>query len=313
MNNLGKHHPAVGDDLAAALGMSLRGGFRDQDPGRLRSEESRGSSVRTGSPADPIRAVVADKLARMIHMGLLDAGDPLPSERDLCEVFRVARQSVRAALGILEGRLMLAISHGRRSRVLGPGRLSEVDSAGTLKRLRARQASDINQVLLVLDAEIASLSTANVKTQELDELDVLVGLLPDMARDPLCYLILDYEIRSLIYASCGNSLLADIAMDFYGHASPQRRQLFADRQEIRRNSELQASLVKALRERDSRQAALVMREQAEALAGMPLREPVPAHDPGVRTNEVEIADANTYATTPLMRGVFWPSATSAAA
>jgi DNA-binding FadR family transcriptional regulator len=226
-------------------------------------------------------------------------------------VFRVARQSVRAALGILEGRLMLAISHGRRSRVLGPGRLSEIDSAGALKRLRARETSDIYQVLLVLDAEIASLSAANITAQALDELDALVRLLPEIARDPLCYLILDYEIRSMVYASCGNSLLADIAMDFYGHASPQRRQQFEDQEEIKRNSELLASLAKALRERDARQSAHIMREQAEALAALPVRERRPNRESAVRVEE-EKADS-TRAVATLTRGVFWPAAALAEA
>src|SRR5437016_3519168 len=104
MNNLSKHHHAPGNDLAAAFGMSLRAGPHQESEGSHGDRESQVSSQRAGSPADPVRTVVADKLARMIHIGLLDAGDPLPSERSLCEVFRVARQSVRAALGILEGR-----------------------------------------------------------------------------------------------------------------------------------------------------------------------------------------------------------------
>jgi GntR family transcriptional regulator, sialic acid-inducible nan operon repressor len=310
MNNVSKLHHAPGNDLAAAFGMSLRAGRNAEAELSHRHRESIDSSAQAGLPADPVRTVVADKLAHMIHIGLLDAGDPLPSERSLCEVFRVARQSVRGALGILEGRLMLAISHGRRSRVLGPGRLSEVDSAGALKRLRARQTSDIRQVLLVLDAEIASLSASNAKTQQLDKLDVLVTLLPEIARDPLCYLILDYEIRSLVYACCGNSLLADIAMDFYGHASPQRRQQFQDPEQIKRSSELHTSLAKALRQRDAVKAARIMKEQAEAIAAIPLRSPGPAEASSACTDEGEDR-ISTRSVPPLTRGAFWPAAAMA--
>jgi len=256
---------------------------------------------------DPVRTIVADKLAHMIHIGLLQAGDPLPSERSLCEVFRVARQSVRAALGILESRLMLAISHGRRSRILGPGRLNEVDSARTLKRLRARETADIHQVLFVLDSEIASLSAANVGTRELDELDALVRILPEIAQDPLCYQILDHEIRSVVYATCGNSLLADIAMDFYAHASPKRRHLFADPEQIRKNSELLASLAQALRARDARQVVLVMHEQAHALAAMPHLDQSTSEASTAPAQDEE-QPGSTHGVAALTRGVFWPAA-----
>lgn len=309
MNTLSKLRHAPGNDLAAAFGMSLRAGRHGEAEPSHRHRESPDSSVQAGLPADPVRTVVADKLAHMIHIGLLEAGDPLPSERSLCEVFRVARQSVRGALGILEGRLMLAISHGRRSRVLGPGRLSEIDSAAALKRLRARETSDIKQVLLVLDAEIASLSASNVKTQQLDRLEVLVALLPEMARDPLCYLILDYEIRALVYASCGNSLLADIAMDFYGHASPQRRQLFEDPEQIKRSSELHTSLAKALRQGNAREAARIMNEQAEAIAAIAPRAPRHA-EASARIDEEEDS-IGTRRVAPVARGAFWPAAAMA--
>ena len=312
MNNLSKHHQVPGDDLAAAFGMPRHAGVHEQAGRSHGNRESRGSSQGGCLTADPVRTIVADKLAHMIHIGLLQAGDPLPSERSLCEVFRVARQSVRAALGILESRLMLAISHGRRSRILGPGRLNEVDSARTLKRLRARETSDIHQVLFVLDSEIASLSAANVKTRELDELDGLVRLLPEIAQDPLCYQILDYEIRSVVYATCGNSLLADIAMDFYGHASPHRRQLFADPEQVKRNSELLTSLAQALRARDARQVALVMNEQAQVLAGLPHLDQSTSEAPSTHAGD-EDKPASTHDVAALTRGVFWPAAALAQA
>lgn len=268
MKNLGSHDSNFGGDLAAAWGPTPGQGISVGANSSYIKEKSEDSSHGKRAPSDSARTVVADKLARMIHIGLLEAGDPLPSERMLCEVFGVARQSVRGGLGVLESRLMVAISHGRRSRILGSGRLCEVDYAEALKRLRARHASDVFQALLVVDAEIASLSAKNIKAQDLDRLDVMLTHLPDIAKDPLCYQMLDYEIRSLVYTSCGNSLLADIAMDAYAHASPQRRQLFADQQEVARSAALQVSLAKALRERDSRQVALILRTQVEGLGAL---------------------------------------------
>jgi DNA-binding FadR family transcriptional regulator len=240
-----------------------------------RAASAAGESARTEAPASDhcARNVVADKLAHMVHVGLLEAGDELPGERDLCEVFGVARQTVRAALAILESRLMLAISHGRRSRVVGTGRLDEVDAANALKRLPERRAEDVFHALLLIDAEMASQTVRHVGSQALARIDALVALLPRVARDPLCYQMLEYEVRALVYGSCGNRLLADMAMDFYGYASRQRRRLLGDPQCLQRSVDLQVMLADGLRARDAHQVGQVMKEQVEALAALPAQEP----------------------------------------
>lgn len=219
---------------------------------------------------DSARMAVADKLARMVHVGLLESGDALPSERDMCEVFGVARQTVRAALGILEGRLMIAISHGRRSRVLGPGSLSTVDSADALKRLHERSASDVFQTLQFIEAQATQQAARDIGESTLSQLDVLVALLPRISHDALSYLMLEYELRGLIYGACTNKLLSEMAMDFYGYGSRLRRRLLGDTQWLQRSADLQVALVSAMHERDGNRAAQIMKEQAESLAALPL-------------------------------------------
>lgn len=238
-------------------------------------------------PADTVRTLVADKLSRMVHVGVLQAGDLLPSERDLCEVFGVARQTIRAALAILEGRLMLSISHGRRSRVLGPGQLGEVDGAGALKRLQRRCASDIYQALLVLDAEVAVLAARNADARTVKRLESLGELLCSAVQDPLCFQMLEYELRSLVYGSCGNKLMGDMALDFYGYAAAQRRRLLLeDMQALGRGAEQLRAVIAAIRARDGLAAARVMKEQAAALIVLthePCAPPATAADDGSRT------------------------------
>jgi DNA-binding FadR family transcriptional regulator len=68
------------------------------------------------------------KLSQQIELHLLDCvrsgkhpvGGPMPSERQLMEVFDVGRPAVREALQALERKGLITIAHGERARVVDP-------------------------------------------------------------------------------------------------------------------------------------------------------------------------------------------------
>jgi DNA-binding GntR family transcriptional regulator len=59
--------------------------------------------------------LIVDRLRKRITSGQYPAGDALPSEAELCAEFRVARNTVRRALGLLEaeGLILTIPSKGR--------------------------------------------------------------------------------------------------------------------------------------------------------------------------------------------------------
>jgi hypothetical protein len=68
-----------------------------------------------GAPGIAKRTVkdqISDKLAYMILTGLLRPGDELPSERRRAGTLGVARESVRAAIAVLQARRMIEVSQG---------------------------------------------------------------------------------------------------------------------------------------------------------------------------------------------------------
>lgn len=60
----------------------------------------------------PRYAQIQDNLAELIEVGLLKAGDMLPSERDLSEMYGVSRLTVRQALHALINRGVIHTQHG---------------------------------------------------------------------------------------------------------------------------------------------------------------------------------------------------------
>lgn len=73
--------------------------------------------VSTGLDVEPIARrktyeLVAEQLVAMIAKGSLRPGDPLPTERELTESFRVGRSSVREALRMLESQGVIHAANG---------------------------------------------------------------------------------------------------------------------------------------------------------------------------------------------------------
>ncbi|WP_413733932.1 transcriptional regulator NanR [Sodalis sp. RH21] len=64
--------------------------------------------------------VVEEELEFMVRRGEFAEGDQLPSERELMEMFKVGRPSVREALAALKRKGLLQISNGERARVTRP-------------------------------------------------------------------------------------------------------------------------------------------------------------------------------------------------
>lgn len=61
---------------------------------------------------------VLERLLQLIESGSFQAGDQLPSERELMTAFQVGRPAVREALQSLQQMGMISISHGERARVV---------------------------------------------------------------------------------------------------------------------------------------------------------------------------------------------------
>jgi DNA-binding FadR family transcriptional regulator len=64
--------------------------------------------------------VVEEELEFMIRRGEFAEGDQLPSERELMDLFKVGRPSIREGLAALKRKGLLQISNGERARVTRP-------------------------------------------------------------------------------------------------------------------------------------------------------------------------------------------------
>ena len=202
-----------------------------------------------------VKDQISDKLAYMIHSGLLRPGDELPSERELAATLGVSRETARAAVGVLQARQMVEVSQGARSRVLGPGVLPLHESVGVLGSLKDRSPGDVAEARAAVEVQVARLAAQRITRAQLDRLDALVQAQAPMLDDPVRFQISDQEFHSALYAACGNPLLAEVVTDFYGYALEYRRLALQREGAIAHSVAEHRAIVAALRAGDPDRAA----------------------------------------------------------
>jgi GntR family transcriptional repressor for pyruvate dehydrogenase complex len=157
---------------------------------------------------DPVsRRTVAEEIreaiAQRIRDGRLPPGSQIPSERELCEQFGVARTSVREAI---QGLVMLGLIERRGNRTHVAERLPDLRFQDDGRKRRVHELFEVRQVVEVPIARLAacraSAADRALITQIADRFH------PEMQLDE--FRALDREFHSVIARSCGNETLAEL-------------------------------------------------------------------------------------------------------
>jgi len=271
-------------------------------PAEPAAGRARGVSTPASGFGSRVGHLVAQRLARMVHAGILESGDLLPSERDLSQAFSVARQTIRSALATLESGLMIALSHGRRARVLGPGRLQPPDYGEVLKKVAQRSVHELFEARLAVETQVAAVSAALISPAALERLQSLAEQRRASADDSVAVSIIDFEFHACLHQAARNELLAGLALDFYCCTAPRRGQVGTG------GPAGHESLLAALRSRDPIAASHAMREhvlgQARRFADLPAA--LRAESPSAPAAPAVGSGKPVSAATP-----FWPGSTRA--
>lgn len=107
----------------------------------------------------PICEVVAESIERLIIDGVLKVGQPLPSERRLCEKLGFSRSALREGLTVLRGRGIIETAQGRDSRVARLNRVQDTSPLIHLFSTQPRTLYDLLDVRALLEGESARLGT----------------------------------------------------------------------------------------------------------------------------------------------------------
>jgi GntR family transcriptional regulator, transcriptional repressor for pyruvate dehydrogenase complex len=147
--------------------------------------------------------LVAENLVREIAGRRLRPGDPLPTERELTEGFRVGRSSVREALRMLESRGLIQPS-GRGGFAVSEYRTVLRTSLQLLLRLEEVDLRELYETRRILEVEVAGLAAARRRPSDLVELRTRVGEMERQIDSPEGYVRADVAFHRAIGAASGN-------------------------------------------------------------------------------------------------------------
>lgn len=170
-----------------------------------------------------VKDEVAERFATLIASGVLSVGDTLPSERDLAASMGVSRETVRGALLILSTKGIVCIVQGARTRVASADVGSLGMSALSGGRVTEYTLGDVHEGRLMVEARVAQLAAPRIEKDALDALSALIKVQEKNTHDPVSFLIADRAFHTIVYQSCGNAVLSDLATTLYSYQLDDRR------------------------------------------------------------------------------------------
>jgi GntR family transcriptional repressor for pyruvate dehydrogenase complex len=117
---------------------------------------------------------IVEQIRELISAGRIKPGDRLPPERELAELFKASRNSVRDAIRVLEQMGLIESRQGDGTYVRSVS-AEELAEPLALMLLQSRtQMRELWEVRRVLEPAIAGFAASRITDEELDELDLIL-------------------------------------------------------------------------------------------------------------------------------------------
>ncbi|MEU9083738.1 FCD domain-containing protein [Streptomyces sp. NPDC048357] len=155
---------------------------------------------------------VIEHMRQQIATGVWQVGHRVPTETELCDELRVARNTVREAVRALSHSGLLQVRQGRGTYVRATSELS-----GALGRLRTSELRDVLQVRRGLEVEAARLAAHVGDEDGLRALEARLSACEAAAREGRWEAVPqeDTEFHTALVEYTGNSVLAALYRGFY--------------------------------------------------------------------------------------------------
>jgi GntR family transcriptional repressor for pyruvate dehydrogenase complex len=117
---------------------------------------------------------IVQQVLSLIEDGALKQGDQLPSERELTEIFKVSRTTVREAIRTLESMKFLQCQHGNGTYVLAASEEALIQPVTATLFNVNDDIRDIFYMRKIIEPHVAQLAAENATAQEIEEMEEIV-------------------------------------------------------------------------------------------------------------------------------------------
>ena len=210
---------------------------------------------------------VVDRILDLVRTGMLRAGDRLPSERELIDIFGISRPSLREALRALSILGVVDSRHGGGAFVTDLEARTLLAPLDFFLSLSETNLADAFEARRTVEIAIVRRAAAEATPEDVDELRGMLAAHAKLFADPVGFRILDSRFHARLSATAGNVVLERLAYALYNMGLDIRRRATEDPALIRRSLEEHTAIVRAIAAGDPDAAALAMAAHLAAHRG----------------------------------------------
>lgn len=160
---------------------------------------------------ESVTSMVVDRLLGFVSAGKLSAGDRLPAERRLAEMFGVSRPTMREALRALSVLGVLEVRHGGGVFVSGLKAEDLLQPLTFFLTLENVTVAKLYAARRLIEGEIAALAAANVGAGDVETLEELIERQTAVLKDPARYRDVDTQFHAHLAGMADNPFLSRAA------------------------------------------------------------------------------------------------------
>lgn len=166
---------------------------------------------------------VVSRILELVRTGNLRPGDRLPPERELIEIFRISRPSLRKSLRALSVLGVIEPRHGGGAYVTDLEARTLLAPLDFFLSLSQSNLEDAFEGRRVVEVEIARKAAANARARDVAELKAMIGAHAAVLDDPIGFRILDSRFHEKLSLIAGNAVLQRVAYGLYNLGLDIRR------------------------------------------------------------------------------------------
>ena len=153
----------------------------------------------------PSHINIVEEARRLIETGAWRSGSRLPTERELCATYEVARNTMRKALDELEARGLIAREGARARRVSEP---VPANGDPLIARMALTSPVELLEIRMILEPPVAALAAARASGHDLQQLDRILQASLGAATIAE-FEIFDGQLHQAIFDAAKNTLLSE--------------------------------------------------------------------------------------------------------
>ena len=207
---------------------------------------------------------IVAEIEKSILDGILNPGDKLPSEREMCDQYGVSRTVIREAIRSLNEKGLTDIQPGRGTFVANDTSAAMRNSLGLMVRVAQEPTqSELVQIRAILEPEIAALAALNATEDDITLLRTAVSEMDRALHDAGQFIRADQNFHLQLARATQNGLIPLLLDPIVDLLWEQRKRIFLVAGGAERGQYHHKRILKAIIDGDSEAGRRYMREHLE--------------------------------------------------